>query len=205
MNGWLSFLAKRSALIDLPFSKGWAPVRNRYRTWASLTQVRWDDVESFYRQKRPVPQPRSIAIHVGAQWGSRQYPHVAELASRLRESSDVRIIAGPTDQLPNGVVEDEVSRLTNEDLVNALRESSHVIANDSGPMHLAAFLRCRTTAITRQADIREWLPPTALAVESTLSPKGYKAASGHLSDVVSSGWPTPSEVLDRLNHHDAHW
>jgi hypothetical protein len=198
-NGWLPFLAKRFALVDIPFASGWLPVRNRYKAWASLSNVEWSGVEHYYQQKRPITTPRTIAIHVGAQWRSRQYPHVAELVELLMKSSRVQIIAGPGDLLPDGISENDISRPANTNLVNTLKMSSHVIANDSGPMHLAALLRCRTIVVTRQAAIREWLPPTVTAVTSKYAPKGYKPNAVHLSDVISSGWPSPDEVINHID------
>jgi hypothetical protein len=200
-NGWLSFLAKRSTLIDFPFARGWAPVRNRYRAWALMANIKWADVERFYQQKGPLTTPRSVVIHVGAQWRSRQYPHVAELVENLKKTSNVQVVAGPGNLLPDGIRDSDVSRLVNYDLVNVLQSSSYVITNDSGPMHLAALLRCRTLVVTRQAAIQEWLPPTVVAVESKDAPKGYMPNSVHLSDRVSGGWPSSEEVIKSLDSY----
>jgi hypothetical protein len=197
MAGWFSFLAKRIPVLDIPFALQWLPIRNRYKAWASISNVRWNDVEAFYRQKAPPPNPPTIAVHVGAQWRSRQFPHFVELVKTLRKSLQVRVIAGERDLLPDGMGEKDVDRLVNRDLVEAFRHSSHVIANDSGPMHLAAFLRSRTIVISHKAAIREWLPPTAVAVESALAPKGYRADK--LSDEVSKGWPAVSKIVELFN------
>jgi hypothetical protein len=198
MNGWLSFVAKRSSLIDFPFAKGWFPIRNRYRAWASLAKVPWPPIESYYSQKQPCRTPFSIGIHVGAQWRARQFPDVAKLVKLLEKNAEVRIIAGPADPLPDGICDADVRRPVNGDLVDTLTSCSYIITNDSGPMHLASFLRCRTLVVTRQAAIREWLPPTAIAVESPYSPKGYRPNAAHLSDTVSSGWPSPETVVGCL-------
>jgi hypothetical protein len=55
-NGWLAFTAHRSTLLDLPFARGWLPVRNRYRAWAAITSTPWQLVERFYQQSFP-PHP----------------------------------------------------------------------------------------------------------------------------------------------------
>jgi hypothetical protein len=193
MTGWFSFFAKRVPILDIPFAHGWLPIRNRYRAWASLANVSWDSVENFYRQKVRAPDTPTIAVHVGAQWRSRQFPYFAELVATLRKSFSVKVIAGANDPLPDGMGETDVKRLLDRDLVEAFKASTYVVANDSGPMHLAAFVRSRTIVISRKAAISEWLPPTAVAVESVFAPKGYR--SERLSDSVSTGWPSASEIV----------
>lgn len=197
MNGWIPFLAKRSTMVDIPFSRGWLSVRSRYKAWASLAGVAWPTVEDFYRDKRPLLMNRSVLIHLGAQWRSKQYPQVSELAEILRKTYTVRIVAGPGDSLPEGIVEGDVSRLVNGDLVEALTGSSYVIANDSGPMHVAALLRCRTLVVTNHGAMKEWLPPTVIAVEADPQP-GHRPLEYRPSDVCFDGWPAPEKIAETL-------
>jgi len=197
--GWLAFTARRSALLDLPFAKGWLPVRNRYRAWANIASVPWQNVEHFYQQKLAVPAPPLITIHIGAQWRSKQYPHVAKLAELLTKTHQVQIVAAPADPLPDGIAETEVRRLIDHPLVDAFRASTHVIVNDSGPMHLAAILRCRTHPIARISPIEEWLPPATIPIEAKDAPKGYRPHPGYMSDAVIEGWPSPEEIVAHLN------
>jgi len=197
--GWLAFTARRSALLDLPFAKGWLPVRNRYRAWANIASVPWQNVEHFYQQKLAVPASPLITIHIGAQWRSKQYPHVAKLAELLTKTHQVQIVAAPADPLPDGIAETEVRRLIDHPLVDAFRASTHVIVNDSGPMHLAAILRCRTHPIARISPIEEWLPPATIPIEAKDAPKGYRPHPGYMSDAVIEGWPSPEEIVAHLN------
>jgi hypothetical protein len=197
--GWFAFAARRSALLNTPYAKGWRPVRNRYRAWASIASVPWEDVKRFYEQKLPEPATPLITIHIGAQWRSRQYPHVAKLVDLLARIYQVQIIAAPEDPLPAGIAETDVRRLINHELVDAFRASSHVIVNDSGPMHLAAILRCRTYPIARMSDIREWLPPATVSIESKAAPKGYRPHPGYMSDSIVDGWPSPEDVVRNLH------
>jgi hypothetical protein len=198
MNGWVPFLAHHSALVDIPFANGWLPVLNRYKAWASIASVKWATIEEFYQQKRPMSGVRSIVVHVGAQWRSKQFPHAAELVNLLRDNYDVRVVAGLIDSLPEGIHEHDVCRLVNSDLVDAFKSSTYVIANDSGPMHLAALLHCRTIVVTNQAAMKAWLPPNVYSVESMGSPRGYKRRNVHPSDVISNGWPSPRDILNNM-------
>jgi hypothetical protein len=197
-NGWLAFAARRSALLDLPFARGWLPVRNRYRAWAAITSVPWQLVERFYQQKLPTPPSPLVTIHIGAQWRSKQYPHVAKLAELLAKTYQVQIVAAPTDPLPDGIAETEVRRLIDHPLVDAFRASTHVIVNDSGPMHLAAILRCQTHPIARISPIEEWLPPASIPIEAKATPTGYRPHPAYMSDTTIEGWPSPEEIVDRL-------
>jgi pimeloyl-ACP methyl ester carboxylesterase len=197
-NGWLPFAARRSAFLNAPFANGWLPIRNRYRAWAEIASVPWQQVEHFYQQKLPEPSAPLITIHIGAQWRSRQYPHVAKLASLLALTGPVQIVAGPDDPLPTAIAEVNVRRLMNQDLIDAFRLSTHVIVNDSGPMHLAALLRCRTHPIARMSAIAEWLPPATVAIESKATPKGYRPHRAYMSDTIVEGWPSPEAILHQL-------
>jgi len=196
--GWLAFAARRSALIDLPFAKGWLPVRNRYRAWASIASVPWEHVERFYQQNLPEPATPLITVHIGAQWRSKQYPHIAKLAELLTRTHQVQIVAAPGDPLPAGIAETNVRRLIDHELVDAFRASSHVIVNDSGPMHLAAILRCRTHPIARISGIRDWLPPATIPIEAKAIPKGYRPHPRYMSDSIVEGWPSPEDILHQL-------
>jgi hypothetical protein len=198
-SGWLAFAARRSALLDLPYAKSWRPIRNRYRAWAAIASVSWQQLENFYNQKRPTPAAPLITLHIGAQWRSRQYPHIAKLADLLSKTTPVQIIAGPSDPLPDGITEPDIRRLIDHELVDALRASSHVIVNDSGPMHLAALLRCRTHPIARMSAINEWLPPATIPIEASDIPKGFRPHRSYMSDSVEDGWPSPEDILHQLH------
>jgi hypothetical protein len=197
-SGWLAFSARRSALLDAPYAKGWLPIRNRYRAWAAIASVPWNQVEHFYEQKLPQPAAPLITVHIGAQWRSRQYPHVQKLVDLLSKAWQVQIIAGPGDPLPAGIAETNVRRLIDQQLIDALRASSHVIVNDSGPMHLAAILRCRTHPIARMSAIEEWLPPATVPIQAIDSPKGYRPHREYMSDAIVDGWPSPEHILHQL-------
>ena len=196
--GWFAFAARRSALLDAPYARSWLPVRNRYRAWAAIASVPWQQVELFYEQKLPEPATPLVTVHIGAQWRSKQYPHVAKLVELLAGICKIQIVAAPGDPLPDGVAEADVSRLINQELVDAFRASSRVIVNDSGPMHVAALLRCRTTPIVRASGIREWLPPATTPIEAKGTPKGYRPHPAYMSDSVLEGWPSPQEVVRQL-------
>jgi hypothetical protein len=196
--GWLAFAARRSAFLDMPYAKGWIPVRNRYRAWASIASVPWQQVQRFYEQKFPTPASPLVTVHAGAQWRSKQYPHVARLVDLLSSICSVQIVAAPGDPLPAGIAETDVRRLINQQLVDAFRASSHVIVNDSGPMHLAAILRCRTSPVVRTSGIREWLPPATIPIEAKETPQGYRPHPAYMSDSVIEGWPSPEEIVRQL-------
>jgi hypothetical protein len=197
-SGWLAFAARRSALLNAPYAKGWLPIRNRYRAWASIASVPWDQVERYYERKLPEPATPLITVHIGAQWRSRQYPHVAKLVDLLTRICPVQIVGGPGDPLPAGIDETDIRRLIDHELVDAFRASSRVIVNDSGPMHLAAILRCRTSPIARMSAIQEWLPPATIPIEAEDAPKGYRPHPNYRSDSVTEGWPSPEDIIHQL-------
>lgn len=202
-SGWFPYLARWIAVLDVPFRLGYLPVRNRYRAWAEAAGIPFGAIEQRNRQARPLPEDAPVLIHIGAQWRSKQYPHVVELTDLLRNAGNrVEILAGPNDPLPPGISADAVQKPGWPDLVQHLRNAGRVITNDSGPMHLAAFLGCRTLALSRCSNIREWLPPGAKAISSPSAPLGYRPVRDYWSDQILADWPAPDEVVAFLKSAD---
>jgi hypothetical protein len=198
-SGWIPYLARWIAPLDLPYRYGMLPVRNRYRAWATAAGVPSGEIERQSRARLQSGSGGPVVIHLGAQWRSKQYPHVAELAALLEKAGHrVEMLAGPEDPLPPGIGEDVVTRPRWPELVQRLAGGSFVITNDSGPMHLAAYLGCRTLALSRCSNITEWLPPGARALSSPAAPRGYTPVRKYWSDAVLPGWRRPEEVVALL-------
>lgn len=194
--GWLPFCARKIPLLDLPFKHGVLKVRNRYRAWAEAAGMPFCLVKQAYAVHPGKEDDAPIMLHVGAQWRSKQYPHAAELAELLRAAGNrVEILAGPDDPLPPGIPRDAVQRPAWPELIEQLRAARYVVANDSGPMHLAAFAGCRTMALSRCSNIAEWLPPGVTALSSPSAPRGYRPIPDYWSDRVLPDWPSPHEVI----------
>ena len=191
MSGLCSFVTRRSRLLDLPFALGLLRVRNRYRAWCDLTGIPFERLCSSYASRLPAAPPREAVIHVGAQWKSRQYPRARKLKEAL-EAGGLRaeIAAGPGDQLPDGVGESGIRRYAGTAIVERLFNKPLVFANDSGPMHLAAFMGCPVVVAARVSNIEEWLPPLVRAVTSPRMPRGYRPDDAYCSDCVLDGWET---------------
>ena len=198
MNGWIRFWGRKSALVNAPYALGLLRPQNRYQSWASLADIPFERIEQNYRQSQSCALSSGpVVIHLGAQWRSKQYPHVAALRDRLRElGRQVSLVAGPGDLLPAGINEAEVARIADQQLIAALRSATHVITNDSGPMHLAALLGCRTIAVARTSPIEEWLPPATIVVRSPATPRGYRPHRRYMSDETLSDWPSIKTVIN---------
>ena len=197
MRGWVAFAAKRSSVVDLAFAWGLLHVRNRYAAWARITGVPWAEGERFFGERQPTPNRKTVVLHAGAQWRSKQFPHVAELATELRKEAEVHIVLGPGDPLPPDVDESEVQRLHDDALVRALCVASCVVANDSGPMHVAAMLRRHTVCVTNHAAMLEWLPPGVILVAENAH-KGHRATHVRPSDTIFDDWPSAQQVADAV-------
>lgn len=200
MNGWLPFLARKLPLVDLPYRMGLFPVRNRYRMWTDLLGLDFARLEGRYLAGRDQRRALGrVALHVGSQWKSKQYPAVAGLAALLRDSGrEVEILAGEGDPLPEGVAAREVRVVMGRELVASLTGYDFVVANDSGPMHLAALLGTPTVAIGLGANLDCWAPPGALLVKGEGMPRGYAPRRGYWSERGLAGWPAPERVLEEL-------
>ena len=200
MNGWVRFFGRKSALVNFPYSLGLLPVENRYRSWARLGRVSYETIEASYRRRQAdVPANRKVAIHLGAQWRSKQFPQVVDLRKALTNQGwTVTLLAGPSDPLPPGLRESDVLRVVDEKLIEELRSAEQVVTNDSGPMHVAAFLGCRTTAVVRASPIEEWEPPATRIVRATETPRGYRPHRRYMSDDILTGWPAVEEIVASL-------
>ncbi len=204
MNGWVRFFGRKSALVNFPYGRGWLPAQNRYRSWAQLLNIPFARIEAKYRTMRAAaPQNQRIVIHVGVQWRSKQYPLIEELRDALQQRGlTVAIIAGPSDPFPAGFSDDEITRVADDALVDEFQSAGHVITNDSGPMHVAAFLGCRTTALVRTSPIEEWAPPGVAIVRSAQTPIGYRPHRRYMSDEILPGWPTANEIVETLSRDE---
>ena len=201
MTGWIPFFSRRFRVLDLPYQSQLFPVRNRYEAWSRLLGFSFEDFSSDYLNRRmlALKKVQNIVFHVGAQWKSKQYPDILELMYLFRKQGfeNLQLIAGPGDSLPKGIGESEVQRLLGKDLVHCFQQAEVVIANDSGPMHLAAFLGCKTVSVGLTSNLKEWLPPGALGVFSDRMPLGYRALKVYSADLVLDGWPSAEQVFSQ--------
>jgi ADP-heptose:LPS heptosyltransferase len=200
MTGWIRFLARKNLFIDLPYRTGLLRVENRYRSWAKLLEIPLQKIEMAYLQRQAAaPRNGRVVLHLGAQWRSKQFPHILELRNLLQsEGLAVILAASKSDLLPPELPAETVVRVENEALLELFQSAEHVITNDSGPMHVAAFLGCRTTVVARTASIEEWLPPATKLIASPNLPRGYRQRKHYMTDQVLPGWPNASLVAESL-------
>jgi lipopolysaccharide heptosyltransferase II len=152
--GFYSLVARRSSfylhavdwylevlrLLDVPvhWNFQWLPPR--------------PDVAAAVRRKWPVAEGRCIAIQPGARWPTKRWPaeHFAELIRRLavtRPGARFAILGSEDEQELGATISraaphclDLTGRLSLPEMVEWLRLSELMIANDTGPLHVAAAL-----------------------------------------------------------------
>lgn len=200
MSGWIAFIAGRSSIINSFYKRKFLQVENRYKAWSKLASIPYFQIEEAYSRKIISNSNKNkIIIHIGAYWKYRQYPHVKTLKITLINMGyDVRIISGLLDYLPYGIEENEVLRSSDTEIVNEFKNVEFAITNDSGPMHLAALIGCKTIAVARISDINQWLPPGSVSVKSKKMPHGYRPDPYYASDKTVDGWPAPDDLVKTL-------
>jgi Glycosyltransferase family 9 (heptosyltransferase) len=194
-SGLYTFLARRCGPVDLPARLGLVPIRNRYKAWTDLTSTSFEQVKERYSRKLE-ETPRTAVIHIGAQWRSKQYPNVLKVLKKLdRLGIETIVVGGPGDMAMTGVHID-LPDLAGTELLRCFRSAGVVIANDSGPMHVAAYLGCKTVCVAGTANLKEWLPPSVHPVVSDTMPTGYRPMPNYMSDQVHSEWPDPELLVE---------
>lgn len=197
--GWSQFFARHSAVLDALFTAAGARVRNRYEMWASLAGLEFGRVAARYPRWTPLRAGARVALHVGAAWRSRQYPAAGALAEALRgRGIAVKLCAAPGDPLPAGVREDEIVRVAGAEAVALFHGADAVVANDSGPMHLAAFLGRPTFFVELVSNPLEWCPPGAAWIAGEGCPTSFRSLPSYCTDEVLDAWPDVPRVLERL-------
>lgn len=203
MTGWMPFIARKFPLFDLPFRYGLFEVRNRYRMWMDLLGIAWAELEERYRAAAAGRETTgTVAVHLGAQWRSKQFPRVAALVSLLRQSGkQVEILAGEGDPLPDGLGVSEVRVVMGRALVERLKGCDFAVCNDSGPMHLAALLGVPTLAVGLSSNLVCWAPPGVATLCAGKMPRGYAPLPGYWSERQGAkGWPAPEEIVQALKN-----
>jgi hypothetical protein len=91
-------------------------------------------------------------------WPSANWHHLGK--SLLRRGLEIHVSLGPddTDPLPKDLPHLTYSGLGLDSLSRRFQESMLVVANDCGPMHIAAVFGCRLIAIFGPTNERIWFP-----------------------------------------------
>jgi lipopolysaccharide heptosyltransferase II len=147
----------RALEVPLSWDFDWLPAR------ASVA-------ENLQRRWQPEGH-RWIAIHPGARWLNKRWPveHYAELVGRLAAAwPDLRfvVLGGASEAaLAQAIVQEQPDRCLNLagqttllEMVEWIRLSAMLIANDSAPMHVGAALRKPVVAIFGPTDPRRTGP-----------------------------------------------
>lgn len=194
MCGYDVFFARRLGFVDALLRLADIPVKNRYQQWLRLLPTSTKDLPQ--QNHRPIARNARIFIHTGAQWRSKTYPYAIQVYQKLLEQGFDAIIGyGPGDPEPQGV---KHVYIDSQNLISELKAADMVMTNDSGPMHLAAFVGCRVLVIANASNIYEWLPPNTEAMTAPSMPTGYRPKPKYMSDEVLEDWPSPDQVLAKI-------
>ena len=103
--------------------------------------------------------PPFAAVAPGSIWGTKRWPHYAELARRLTQRLDVVLVGGPEDSAladrivaaaGGGAARRAVNlcgRLPVRESVAVIRAAAVLVTNDSAPLHFAQAVETPTVAI----------------------------------------------------------
>jgi ADP-heptose:LPS heptosyltransferase len=202
--GWWAFAAWHYRALDLPHRLGFLPITNRYQMWFEAVGGSEGKAALARHQKRMTPAPkfkseRGIVLHMGAQWKSKQFPHVGALKTGLESQGiEMKLLASPGDPLPDGVDEANVKRVKDAELLAELNASGGVIVNESGVLHIARFIGVPTLVIPLTANVLYWAPIETHYVKTPGMPQGYAPSADYLSDTPSTRWPDVNQVLDSI-------
>jgi len=99
-----------------------------------------------------------LALAPGSIWGTKRWPHFADLAGRLAASHAVAVVGGPADEALAAAIVDRVrasggraasgcGKLTLRESAALLARCRLLVTNDSAPLHFAQAVGTPTVAI----------------------------------------------------------
>ena len=156
---------------------------SHHRTEIFLTQDEKREAGIYLKWQDVDPVKPIVGLHPGATWPAKMWPaeRFADLIDLLKAKLDVQVVVtrGPGD----GTIIEKISRLAVGNAVYLkvmpLRQLAAVlssvgvyVANDSGPMHIAAALGTKTIGIFGPGEENIWFP---------YCPPYYEASAGHLA------------------------
>ena len=197
-SGWLGFAARRLKILNCVLIYFKIKPVNRYQLWLDLCKLDGAKWRELYKpiQNQPNHSPR-VLLHRGAQWRSKVYPFTEPLAEMLGDNQIPVVLGyGPGDPPPES--RQPTCLLQTDNILSELQKYSLVVTNDSAPMHLAAFLRCRVLSIANVANLQEWLPPQVDCLVSASMPLGYRPKPAYLTDTEISDWPPVEIVFNKI-------
>ncbi len=202
-SGWLRFLLRRSGalstfLLNLFPTLKVRMVRNRYHQWGDALGCDLESLDQRVFPKFSDAQNQRILIHVGAQWGSKRYPHFNDLTAFLKSKGhSVNIVGGPGDSKQFSDL--GVKEMKDAELVEAIVQSHVLICCDSAPLHLAAFLSHPAIPLFHVTNPTEWCPPGYPKIASPDCPNGLEAKRGYAQNEPLPGWTDAKEVCERIS------
>ena len=157
-----------------------------------------------------------LVFAIGARWLTKRWPpeHFATLARAMQErSGGTAVFVGSADEAPlaaqaigliNGPALDLSGETSLPQLIALLAEADVVVANDSGPLHIAAALGRPVAAPYTCTEIRLHGPYGATgAVATTVACRGsYIRTCGHLSCMAEL---TPDRLLGSVYEALSAW
>jgi ADP-heptose:LPS heptosyltransferase len=160
-------------------SRDWRPFRAgglpetlfNLETAKVLLGVPYDenDVNAYFigNLKWRRPKEMLVGIHAGSKagrWASKRWPHFPELNDRLGRRGIPMASFGTRDEYVAGT-EDRTGGSI-EEMCRSIRQCSHFVSNDSGPMHIASALGIPVLALFAPTDPLTHLPlrPTTLGL-----------------------------------------
>lgn len=148
---------------------------------------------------------RPIAVVLpGTNWETKKWPiaHYAQLAGKLDEAGHRVVIAGAADVLPLAARVPNALNLANRtsllELVALLERAAIVIANDSGPMHIASALGRPLVTIFGPTNPIRTGPHQRLDTVIRLNIVCSPCYSRRCSHTSCMHWLTPDRVFEKV-------
>ena len=197
--GWSGFFLRRIAFLDRLFVLMGGKPLNRYDAWRDITS-HLPRVKVTSNEATRLPSSNKILVHVGAQWRSKAFPMVSELARRLLTLGYKVVIGyGPGDIEPSDLPpEAQKIFLDDANTVPEFKNADLIVSNDSSPMHIAGFIGARNLVLCNVGNIFEWLPQGAHYLAADDMPEGYLPKANYMSDQTVDGWPSVDAVVNMI-------
>ncbi|MDR1458528.1 MAG: glycosyltransferase family 9 protein [Puniceicoccales bacterium] len=129
---------------------------------SGLVNFQVNESENFLKLLKFLPTSRYLCLFPGSRRKEKEWPYFAKLTKLLLDKTQLTVLWLGSSICTDGVAGDRFinfcGRTSIDDVINFIKKSRLVVANDSGPMHLAAAMEVPVLGLFIATDPKKYGP-----------------------------------------------